>query len=230
MKKRLGTLVLLFLTVLVMEIAIYWAFLGAPTEKTQGDIQRIFYFHLGSIAVSFLGFLYVLVVSVIYLVTKNSKWDAQGLIAGEVGLLLSTIVLVTGPIWAKPTWGVWWAFDARLTSMLILWLIFLAYTQLGEYVHSASKAPTLRAVFGIVGAAMVPFVYMSTRWFETQHPKPVIAGGEDSGLDPKMWVALLIAFCAFSLLYFLYCLCGSWIMRMESKANQLLSELRYLED
>lgn len=230
MKPNRGLWAVFICALIVMELALYWAFLGAPTEKTQGDIQRIFYFHLGSIAVSFGGFFYVLFTSIAYLITRDLKWDARGFIAGEAGLVLASIVLITGPIWAKPTWGVWWAWDARLSSMLILWLIFLTYSQMDEYINTPSRVAKIRAVFGIIGASMVPFVYMSTRWFETQHPKPVIAGGEDSGMAPQMWVALLLAFAAFLLIYMIFCACGGHIRNMETKAKHLLRELHYLED
>lgn len=230
MKHNRGTWLFFLATMVIMELAIYWAFLGAPTEKSQGDVQRIFYFHLGSIAVSFFGFFYVCYASVRFLLSKDLKWDAKGFIAGEAGLVLSTIVLVTGPIWAKPTWGVWWAWDARLTSMLVLWFIFLFYAMLDDYVVSDLKLPRIRAVFGIIGAAMVPFVYMSTRWFETQHPKPVIAGGEDSGMEPGMWIALLFALAGFTAVYILFCKCGGEIRRMGTQVKVLSRELRELEE
>jgi len=222
---------LFFLALITMELALVWALQIAPPDKEQGDVQRIFYFHLGSIWVSFLAFFYVFYASVRYLLSRDLIWDARGFVSGEVGLILSTIVLVTGPIWAKPTWGVWWAWDARLSSMLILWMIFLGYTVLRYYIDSESKRAPVSAVLGIVGACMVPFVYMSTRWFETQHPKPVIAGEEGSGIgDPNMVIALVLALVAFSFLYLILCVVGSGIHNMENRAKQLSARIGYLED
>ena len=222
---------LFFLALVTMELAIFWALHMAPPDTQQGDVQRIFYFHLGSIWVSFVAFFYVLYASVRYLVSRDLKWDARAYVSGEVGLTLSTIVLITGPIWAKPTWGVWWVWDARLASMLILWLTFLGYTRLRDYIDSESKRAPISAVLGIVGGCMVPFVYMSTRWFETQHPKPVIGGGKDSGIaDPHMVIALVLALVAFSLLYFILCIVGSAIHNMENRAKQISARLGYLED
>ena len=201
MKLPLRSLVLWILTFVIMELALIWALGVAPADRQQGDVQRIFYFHLGSIWPGFAAFFYVLYGSARYLKVRDLHWDRRALAAGEIGLAFCMIVLITGPIWAKPTWGVWWAWDARLTSMLVLWLIFLGYVMLRQYIDEESKRARVSAVLGILGACMVPFVYMSTRWFETQHPKPVIMGDEDSGIaDPQMTVALLLALTAFSFL------------------------------
>ena len=172
------SLALFAITFIVMELAIHWALGMAPTEREQGDIQRIFYFHLGSIWPSFLAFFYVLYASIQYLRTRDMKWDRKAYSSGEVGFYFCNIVLITGPIWAKPVWGQWWAWDARLTSMLVVWLIFGMFVVIRNYIDDESIRPRISAVLGIIGSSMVPFVYMSTRIFETQHPKPVIAGDE----------------------------------------------------
>jgi len=223
--------VLLALTAIAMELALIWALGVAPPDTQQGDVQRIFYFHLGSIWPGFLAFFYVLFASIGYLRTRNPEWDARALASGEVGLAFSTIVLTTGPIWAKPTWGVWWAWDARLTSMLVMWLIFFGYVNLRHYIEDESKRPRVSAVLGIIGACMVPFVYMSTRWFETQHPKPVIAGEEGSGIrHPDMVLALLLAFGAFTLLYLLFWSLSRDLFREENRLNQLKARLHAVEE
>jgi heme exporter protein C len=118
-----------------------------------------------------------------------------------VGFVFCTCVLVTGPLWAKPVWGIWWTWDARLTSTFVLWLLFIAYLMLRSYVFNPGRAAALGAVVGILGFVDVPIVYMSIRWWRTQHPQPVIAGGEGSGIDPQMKLALLVSWGAYLCLF-----------------------------
>ena len=179
----------------------YGALLWAPTEKTMGDIQRIFYIHVPSFLTSFVAFLGVFVASVAYLVTKNMQWDRIGLACAELGTIFCTAGLITGPIWAKPVWGIWWTWDARLTTTLILWLLYVSYLLLRDFLEEPARRATLSAVFGIFAFVDVPIVYFSIRIFRTQHPQPVFMGGQDSGLDPNMklvfyisWITLLILF------------------------------------
>ena len=120
-----------------------------------------------------------------------------------VGLLFCTLVLVTGPIWAKPVWGIWWTWDARLTLTLVLWLIYVGYLMLRRYMLEAERRATFSAVVGIIGFVNVPLTYFAIRWWRTQHPQPVIAGGSDSGLAAEMWLALFVCWGAFLLLFFL---------------------------
>ena len=112
--------------------------------------------------------------------------------AAEVGLAFCTVVLVTGPLWAKPVWFIWWTWDARLTSTLVLWLLYVSYLLLRTLVDEPERRALVSAVFGIFAFLDVPLVYMSIRWWRTQHPQPVIGGGEGSGLDPQMGRVLLI--------------------------------------
>lgn len=224
-------MILFGLLSLVMLLATIWALGVAPPDKLQGEVQRIFYFHLGCIWPGFVAFFYVLYASVRYLTSRDVVWDRKALASGEVGFTFLTIVLVTGPIWAKPTWGVWWAWDARLTSTLVMWLIFLGFVNMRQYIDDEAKRPRISAVLGILGAAMVPFVYMSTRWFETQHPKPVIMGDEDSGIrDPHMNIALLLAFAAFILLYIFLWHRGTDLYNMEDRIKKAKFKLNLLED
>jgi len=173
----------------------------APVEAEQGVVQKIFYFHLPLAWNAFLGFTCVFLFSFIFLVTRRRKWDVRAHAAAEVGVLFTTLVLVTGPIWAKPVWGIWWTWDARLTLTLVLWLIYVAYLMLRHYVETPDKRATLSAVVGIVGFVDVPLVYFAIRWWRTQHPQPVIAGGEGAGLDPRMATTLWVCLAAFTALF-----------------------------
>jgi heme exporter protein C len=128
---------------------------------------------------------------------------------------------VTGPIWAKPVWGIWWTWDARLTLTLVLWLIYVAYIMLRVYVRDESRRARLSAVVGIIGFLDVPLVYMSIRWWRTQHPAPVMAGGESSGLAPEMLTTFIVCLAAFTLL-FVYLLIKRYrIERLQDDVNEL---------
>jgi heme exporter protein C len=129
--------------------------------------------------------------------------------------------LVTGPLWAKPVWGIWWTWDARLTLTFVLWLLFVAYLMLRSYVINPGRAAVLAAVVGIIGFVDVPVDYMAIRWWRTQHPQPVIAGGEGSGLDARMWVALLVNWGAFLCLF-------AYLMRQYLRLAALQREVAHL--
>jgi heme exporter protein C len=168
----------------------------APEEKTMRVLQRIFYFHVPSAWTAFAAFFLVFVANIAYLATRKRKWDWLGVAGAEVGLAFCTIVLVTGPIWAKPAWGIWWTWDARLTSTLVLWLLYVGYLLLRDLLSEAERRARVSAIFGIFAFLDVPLVYFSIRLWRTQHPQPVIGGGEGTGLDPAMRVVLLFCWAA----------------------------------
>lgn len=181
-----------------MILAIYMAFLGAPRERTMGDLQRIFYFHvpagitgLTALAVNFLA-------SLAFLLRKDRWWDSLAFSAAEIGVLFMTIVLVTGPIWAKPVWLVWWTWSPRLTSSLVLWMLYVAYLLLRNYVADPDRKATMSAVFGIVAFVDAPIVWFSIRWWRDIHPSPML---ETGGLSPAMRPAFWICLAAFHLLF-----------------------------
>jgi len=177
-------------------VAGYAALFVAPTERTMGVVQRIFYFHVPSAWTAFVAFFIVFIANIAYLTRRRQQWDWLAVSAAEVGLAFCTVVLVTGPLWAKPVWGIWWTWDARLTSTLVLWLLYLTYLLLRTLVDDPARRAIVSAVFGIFAFLDVPLVYMSIRWWRTQHPQPVIAGGEGSGLDPLMWRVFLLCWVA----------------------------------
>ena len=184
--------VILFgVTLALILIAWYQVFVAVPTERTMGVVQRIFYIHVPSAITAFLAFSVVFIASLAYLITKKASWDWAAAAAAEVGVLSCAVVLLTGPLWAKPVWGIWWTWDARLTLTLVLFLIYVGYLMLRFYVPEERRRARLSAVFSILGIVNVYFTYMANRWYRTQHPAPVIAGGEGSGLDPRMLTGLL---------------------------------------
>jgi heme exporter protein C len=193
---------LAWLTLISMLAALGGIFLYAPTESTMGEVQRIFYFHVSSDWVSFLAMFFVFFDSLRFLAKRERDLDIKAAAAAEVGVVFCTMGILTGMLWAKPVWGIWWTWDPRLTSFFVLWLIYLGYLMLRRLVESPEQRARLSAVFGVLGAVDVPIVYMSNRWWRTQHPQPVIAGGEGSGLDPQMRVVFFITLTAFTFLYF----------------------------
>jgi len=166
----------------------------APTEATMGNIQRIFYYHFAAGNLLCLFFFANFVASIWYLVVRRSnperaqKLDAFALANAEMGTIFCATVLIQGPLWARPVWGIWWTWDERLTSTLVLFLIYVAYLMVRRFAI-AGQTQTLAAVVAIFGFLDVPIVYMSIRWWRTQHPSPVIFGGPNSGLDPRIWTA-----------------------------------------
>jgi heme exporter protein C len=175
---------------LLLAAASYGALIWAPTENTMGLVQRIFYFHVASAWSGFISFILVFIGSIAYVRTRALKWDWLSVASAEVGVAFFTIVLVTGPIWAKPVWGIWWTWDARLTSSFLLWVLFVSYLVLRTLVDEPERRAMVSAVFGIFACLDIPLVYFSIWWFRTQHPQPVI--GDGGKLDPRMgWVLLL---------------------------------------
>ena len=211
------------ITFLLLSYGLYQGMWVAPREATMGEIQRIFYYHVPSAWTSFLCFLANFIASIIYLARRNLKADAFAVSTAEVGVVFCTVVLVTGPLWARPVWGIWWTWDARLTTTLVLWLIYVSYLILRRY-STGQATPTLAAALAIFGFLDVPIVYMSIRWWRTQHPQPVIAGGQGSGLDPRMWAAVLWNWAAFMALAALLI----WVRYRLERARQDLDEAHAL--
>ena len=179
-------------------VALYMAFLEAPRERTMGDLQRIFYFHVPAGMVGLLALAVNFAASVMYLVKKNRWWDSLAFSAAEIGVMFMTIVLVTGPIWAKPVWLVWWTWSPRLTSSLLLWMLYVAYLLIRNYVPDPDRRAATSAVFGIVAFIDAPIVWFSIRWWRDLHPSPMI---ETGGLAPEMRPALWTCAAAFLLLF-----------------------------
>jgi heme exporter protein C len=174
----------------------YQAIYVAPNDAMQGEIFRIIYYHVPSFATAFCMFAVSLAGSIGFLAYRRSHpnraqiSDALALAAAEIGVVFCSVGLTTGPLWARRAWSIWWTWDARLTTTLVLWLIYVSYLLLRRFA-AGPQMQTLAAVLGIFGAIDVPIVYMANRWWRTQHPAPVFGGGEGSGMDPSMTGALM---------------------------------------
>ena len=185
---------------LLMVANLYLIFLVAPTEAVMGNIQRVFYFHLPFAVMSFGAFLIVFVASIFYLVTRNVRWDRLAHASAEVGVVFVTLALLTGIIWAKPVWfapGQWWAWEPKLATTLILWLIYVTYLMVRAFAPNKNKGALYGAVVGIIGFVDVPIVYKATDWWRGSHPPT------DVSLNETMYAVLLFSFITFST-FFLY--------------------------
>ena len=180
----------------MMCIAGYAALFIAPDERTMHDAQRIFYFHVPSWVAMFVAFFISVIGNITYLFKRERRYDWLGVAGAEVGVVCCTIGLITGPIWGKPAWGIWWTWDPRLTSTFILWLLYIAYLLLRSMTEEPDKRASLSAVFGIFAFLDVPLVYLSNRFWRTQHPAPVFFGGPNAGVEPTMGKVLLLCFAA----------------------------------
>jgi heme exporter protein C len=178
-------------------------FFWVSTEATMGIIQRIFYFHVPAAVVSFVAVFTGGIASLLYLKTQNLRYDVLAVAAHESVLVFQAINIVLGSIWARRTWGIWWTWDARLTSSLLLVFIYAGYVMVRK-ATSADQRATTSAVICVFGMTNVPFIYMSNRIFRTQHPSPVMGGGEGSGLAPDMLVTFVVA--SISMLMLWWCL------------------------
>lgn len=196
-------------------VALYMALFYAPREATMGDAQRIFYFHVPSAWIGFLSFFVVFVASILFLLKRERKWDALALAAAEIGVVFTTLVLITGPLWAKAAWGTYWVWDARLTTTLVLWLIYVGYLMLRSSVDDMKRA-RMAAVLGIIGFLDVPIIYLSVTWWRTMHPTLLITNS--GGLDAAMSFTLMVALLSFTLLFV-------WVLlvrvRLEQKRDAL---------
>jgi len=219
-KHTLWNNVLFGLGLALMIAALYMVFLYVPTEKHSGIVQRIFYFHVPVAWVSFLAFFVTFIFSILYLWKRVMKWDAIAHASAEVGVIFTTLVLITGPIWAKPVWGIWWTWDARLTTSLVLWLTYVAYLLVRSYATEPARGARFGAVIGIVGFIDVPIVFMTVNLWRTQHPSAIVFEG---GLASPMLATLLVSIAAFTVLYVLLTIQSANLKVMEADIGYLRS-------
>lgn len=202
-KKRKGVLggaALLFIIA-----GLYWGLIKAPPDAYQGDSQRIMYLHIPSILTAYLSFFLVFVGSCLYLWKREKRDDRLAHAAAEIGVLFTALTIVEGSIWGRPTWGVWWTWDARLTLTAVLLLIFIGYLMLRALVEDESRAAASAAVLGIIGFLDIPLIHMSVYWWRTLHQPPSILRPDKApweNIHPDLLTALVINFVAFILLYF----------------------------
>lgn len=218
-----------FLTYVLMLLALYAIFLYAPVEKTMGVVQKIFYIHVPAAFLAYLAFFITFLASIFYLYRKESKWDTVAHCAVETGVIFCTIVLITGPIWAKPVWNVWWTWDPRLTTTLILWFTYIAYLMLRRSVKENQRA-NLSAVFGIIGFINVPITFFSIRLWRTIHP--VIITSRGLNMSWPMKLTLIITLVAFCFLFFSLLISRIRLERLKmrmAEINEIMDDIKLIK-
>ncbi|MCW5888997.1 MAG: cytochrome c biogenesis protein CcsA [bacterium] len=202
-----------------MVATLYLALLVAPTEASMGDVQRIFYLHVPSAWATFACFFTVAGASAWYLWKRSPGADRLALASAEVGVLFCTLVMITGPIWARPIWGVWWTWDPRLTMTVILWAIYAGYLLLRAFGGEDEAVARWAAVLGIVGVLDIPIIRVSVRLLQGMHPAVITTKEGTSGLvDPTMRLTLYVG--AVSML-----LLAAWLVMLRMRTERLSSEL-----
>ena len=167
----IASIVLGALSLVGMLVSIWADLIYAPTDAIEGDAQRIFYFHVPSAWLGMLSFCVLAVAGVVYLWKQDERWDWVARAAAEIGVVFITITLITGSLWGRPIWGTWWTWDARLTTTLILWFIYIAYLMLRSYMGHTPASARAGAVLAIIGVIDVPIIYESVNWWRTLHPQ-----------------------------------------------------------
>ena len=219
--RRLG-----FIAWVSMAVSLFLIFFVAREAEAAmgGQLQRIFYFHVPAAWVAYLAFAIVFLASIAYLRTEARRWDLLAHSAAELGVVFTTLVLVTGPIWARPVWGTWWQWDARLTSSLVMWLTYVGYLMLRALTEEPARTGRLAAIVGIIGFINVPIVHFSVQWWRTLHPRgPTPAAVDtDSGLGGPELLAFFAALIAFTLLF-------SWLLAARIRLGGLGDRVDQLE-
>jgi heme exporter protein C len=188
------------LAALALLAGLVMAFAVAPREVTQGNVQRIMYVHVPAVWVAYLAFLMVFVASVVFLWTRSPRADRLAHAGAEVGVLFLGVNIATGSIWGKPTWGTWWTWDARLTSVTVVFLIYVGYLLLRRMIDDPERAARYAAILGILGAPNIYLVHVSVQWWRTLHQPPTLMKAGSATLAPIFWWAILVNFVALALL------------------------------
>ncbi|HEY3067830.1 MAG TPA: heme ABC transporter permease CcmC [Methylomirabilota bacterium] len=207
-----------WLAAIALAVGLVMAFGVAPREATQGNVQRIMYLHVPSVWVAYLAFVVVAAASFVYLVTRSAGADRLAAASAEAGVIFTGITIASGSIWGKPTWGTWWTWDARLTSVAILFVMYLGYLLLRAMIEDHERASRYAAVLGIVAALDIPLVHFSVLWWRTLHQPPSLIKPGAPTMPAAILVALLVNFAAFTLLYAYFVSKRVALLRREAEA------------
>jgi heme exporter protein C len=210
------------LALITIAFGLYWALVQAPRDALQGDVQRIMYLHLPSILTAYLSFFLVFIGSCLYLWKREKRDDNLAHSAAELGVLFTALTIIEGSIWGKPTWGVWWTWDARLTLTAILLLIYSGYLMLRSLIDDEDRAALSAAILGVIGFLDIPLIHMSVYWWRTLHQPPSILRPDKlpwENVHPAMLTALAINFVGFLLLYF-------YLLSIRLRLGEVRSEIK----
>jgi heme exporter protein C len=225
--RRYGEYVLGGAVAIGMFASIWGAFLFAPTDAVQGDVQRIMYFHVPMAILSFVAFFVVFVASIIYLLRRDERWDWLARASAEIGVVYTTMVLICGSIWGKAYWGTWWDGEPILTTTLILWFIYVSYLLLRFYGGRTETGARNAAVLGIIGFVDVPIVHFAVTWWRGLHPTGYVLNGATPDAPAAVSIALLLAFVTFSLFFGFLLLQLYRLERYTTEAERLRAQVEY---
>lgn len=221
--ERLST-VFRWLSFFLVPISLGFVFVYAPMEREMGISQRIFYYHVPSAFLCFTGFFLVFLGSALYLLTRQTRWDRLAGVAAELGIVFCAIVLITGPLWAKPAWGVYWTWDIRLTTTLVMFLMYSAYWMLKVSAQENPQRATFSAIYGILCVFNIPLVHFSVRYFQSVHPHLFrVEGNEGSALTPEMWWTFWISQATVACLF-------AWIFTERLRLAELEDEMEEVRE
>ena len=215
----LASLLLGSLSFVGVMVSLWLIFQYAPMDAIQGEPQRIFYFHVPMAWLGMLGFGVLTAAGIGYLITKDERWDWAARAAAELGAVFITLALITGSIWGRPIWGTWWTWDARLTTTLILWFIYIGYLMLRSYMGRTHSSARAGAVLSIVGIIDVPIIYESVNWWRTLHPAQQV--GVAGALPPSVVLTLMVSLTSFTLLFSFLMIQMYQLQRVQTIAQRL---------
>ena len=210
-------------TLIAMAFALWMMFAWVPTDINQGVVQRILYIHVPSAWVSMVAIVGVAVASVLYLITKREAWDRVAVSMAEVGVMFGAVMLISGMVWAKPVWEVWWTGEAKLTTALILFFIYVAYLMFRAYFPAGDQRMRLSAIIAIIGAIDTPIIYYASNLWQEAHP-PLVVGPvaeEENLVAAQIGLTLLVSVIAFTFLFFSLLTARLGLAKMESEYEAL---------
>ena len=215
---------LLITSAALMLVTLYMVFMWVPTELNLGVSQRIFYFHVPLGWLGMLSIIIVAVASIVHLITGKQWWDDLAYTTAEIGIIFASLILITGVIWARGDLGWWWTWDAKLTTTLVLWFIYVGYLMVRAYAPKGSQSARFASVIAVIGAINAPIIYMSTVWWSSAHPElnvGPVAAEEDAIESGKIYITLLVAVITFTVLHVCLLVERFHMRRSESALDEL---------
>ena len=205
----------------MMAFTLYLVYFWAPTEQNLGVSQRIFYFHVPLGWIGMVSIIVVAVASILHLTTGRQKWDDLAYSTAELGVIYASLILVTGAIWGKPVWGVWWTWDPKLTTTLVLWFVYVGYLMVRAYGPAGGQGKRFASVIALIGAIDAPIIYKATDWWRSAHPDNNIP----SDLDGRMLLTLLVSVVTFTIIYLFMLMERYSLRKSESDLDELHQRL-----
>ena len=215
--RRIGKDILLAASAALMALTLYMVYLWAPTEQNLGISQRIFYFHVPLGWIGMVSIIVVAAASVMHLATGRQKWDDLAYSTAELGSVFASLILVTGALWGKPSWGVWWTWDVKLTTTLVLWFVYVGYLMARAYGPPGAQGKRFASVIALIGAVDAPIIYKAADWWRSAHPSTNVP----FDIDQRMLLTLLVSVAAFTALYVYLLMERYSLRRSESELDEL---------